>query len=123
MIRRPPRATRTNRLVPYTTLFRSVFGCDEMLLRFVGLAEHFGQMLEGADEIVFFAQTAVEFHVERADRLEEPGNWIALIELFRNAAHFGDDDRRKIDLGFFVEPGLAPVALADRKSTRLNSSH
>src|SRR3546814_1643857 len=46
------------------------------------------------------------------DRLEEPGNWIALIELFRNAAHFGDDDRRKIDLGFFVEPGLAPVALA-----------
>src|SRR3546814_16697997 len=84
------------------------FGCDEMLLRFVGLAEHFGQMLDGADEIVFFAQTAVEFHVERADRLEEPGNWIALIELFRNAAHFGDDDRRKIDLGFFVEPGLAP---------------
>src|SRR3546814_17521568 len=77
-----------------------------MLLRFVGLAEHFGQMLDGADEIVFFAQTAVEFHVERADRLEEPGNWIALIELFRNAAHFGDDDRRKIDLGFFVEPGL-----------------
>src|SRR3546814_12639989 len=44
------------------------FGCDEMLLRFVGLAEHFGQMLDGADEIVFFAQTAVEFHVERADR-------------------------------------------------------
>src|SRR3546814_8170245 len=71
------------------------FGCDEMLLRFVGLAEHFGQMLDGADEIVFFAQTAVEFHVERADRLEEPGNWIALIELFRNAAHFGDDDRRR----------------------------
>src|SRR3546814_17840755 len=67
------------------------FGCDEMLLRFVGLAEHFGQMLDGADEIVFFAQTAVEFHVERADRLEEPGNWIALIELFRNAAHFGDE--------------------------------
>src|SRR3546814_8926274 len=79
-----------------------------------------------------------------SDLLEEPGNWIALIELFRNAAHFGDDDRRKIDLGFFVEPGLAPVALArdragcideapgdsavfvdegDRKSTRLNSSH
>src|SRR3546814_10471733 len=71
------------------------FGCDEMLLRFVGLAEHFGQMLDGADEIVFFAQTAVEFHVERADRLAEPGNWIALIELFRK----------------------------DRKSTRLNSSH
>src|SRR3546814_18586474 len=47
-----------------------------------------------------------------SDLLEEPGNWIALIELFRNAAHFGDDDRRKIDLGFFVEPGLAPVALA-----------
>src|SRR3546814_5349696 len=75
-------------------------------------------MLDGADEIVFFAQTAVEFHVERADRLEEPGNWIALIELFRNAAHFGDDDRRKIDLGFFVEPGLAPVALARDRAGR-----
>src|SRR3546814_2215564 len=28
MIRRPPRSTRTDTLFPYTTLFRSVAGCD-----------------------------------------------------------------------------------------------
>src|SRR3546814_5910688 len=28
MIRRPPRSTRTDTLVPYTTLFRSVAGAD-----------------------------------------------------------------------------------------------
>src|SRR3546814_20631475 len=28
MIRRPPRSTRTDTLFPYTTLFRSVSGCD-----------------------------------------------------------------------------------------------
>src|SRR3546814_9540247 len=88
-----------------------------MLLRFVGLAEHFGQMLDCADEIVFFAQTAVEFHVERADRLEEPGNWIALIELFRNAAHFGDDDRRKIDLGFRSEEHTSELQSLMRNSS------
>src|SRR3546814_14657322 len=27
MIRRPPRSTRTDTLVPYTTLFRSWYGC------------------------------------------------------------------------------------------------
>src|SRR3546814_2375755 len=32
MIRRPPRSTRTDTLLPYTTLFRSTGGCDICLL-------------------------------------------------------------------------------------------
>src|SRR3546814_15083652 len=31
MIRRPPRSTRTDTLFPYTTLFRSVRGAEDML--------------------------------------------------------------------------------------------
>src|SRR3546814_17286624 len=30
MIRRPPRSTRTDTLFPYTTLFRSIFGIEEI---------------------------------------------------------------------------------------------
>src|SRR3546814_9965228 len=33
MIRRPPRSTRTDTLFPYTTLFRSAYGCDQILFR------------------------------------------------------------------------------------------
>src|SRR3546814_1685308 len=34
MIRRPPRSTRTDKLFPYTTLFRSIFtgGCNYFLI-------------------------------------------------------------------------------------------
>src|SRR3546814_1760379 len=31
MIRRPPISTRTDTLFPYTTLFRSIYGCDDCL--------------------------------------------------------------------------------------------
>src|SRR3546814_7248260 len=31
MIRRPPRSTRTDTLFPYTTLFRSAFGNDDLV--------------------------------------------------------------------------------------------
>src|SRR3546814_10359940 len=41
MIRRPPRSTRTDTLFPYTTLFRSPYGADE-LERYANLVnEHF----------------------------------------------------------------------------------
>src|SRR3546814_3466530 len=33
MLRRPPRSTRTDTLFPYTTLFRSPFGCPRPLVR------------------------------------------------------------------------------------------
>src|SRR3546814_13129716 len=40
MIRRPPRSTRTDTLLPYTTLFRSLFGL-------VGLAASLGTIAAG----------------------------------------------------------------------------
>src|SRR3546814_13229158 len=33
MIRRPPRATRTDTLLPYTTLFRSIYGDSDLIKR------------------------------------------------------------------------------------------
>src|SRR3546814_18946923 len=54
MIRRPPRATRTDTLVPYTTLFRSHRGLVEMAVA-IGLvdAPRFPDMadLEAAEDV------------------------------------------------------------------------
>src|SRR3546814_12336437 len=78
MIRRPPRSTRTDTLLPYTTLFRSA------------------SVLSG--------QAPVDFGIERVSV---------------------DRTRGLVVIAFVGHPfGRAKdVAEADRKSTRLNSSH
>src|SRR3546814_8463474 len=52
MIRRPPRSTRTDTLFPYTTLFRSEFGCNGKRLGVeydaYGLTAANGKRLEAA---------------------------------------------------------------------------
>src|SRR3546814_7569737 len=52
MVRRPPRSTRTDTLVPYTTLFRSTVGAHQMH-RVVGAAEGAGALahLVGDDPV------------------------------------------------------------------------
>src|SRR3546814_8231776 len=50
MIRRPPRATRTDTLFPYTTLFRSLVGIDAV---YAGLAK-------GDPQLGFLAITAAD---------------------------------------------------------------
>src|SRR3546814_20307178 len=98
MLRRPPRPQRTDTLFPYTTLFRSA----------APPAERLG--------------TGARAH---AALLHRPG-----VRIVERAPHVLGRDRPRADI---VEPavvGLAHdgidrthVVHADRKSTRLNSSH
>src|SRR3712207_9524504 len=95
MIRRPPRST----LFPYTTLFRSrdaVTGDDEAVGRRL-------PRLPGA--------ARGEDHVLRAEDLHLAGPDLARDAADAGAAVVGDQRRRE------------PLLVADRKSTRLNSSH
>src|SRR3546814_13882240 len=97
MIRRPPRATRTDTLFPYTTLFRSSEWRDRKIRR-VEVSDnrlHRAQPLDGAatdeDIVVLVGGIAL--------RLARPG-----------------------EHGAFRAP-LTGIGPRDRKSTRLNSSH
>src|SRR3546814_5201269 len=59
MIRRPPRSTRTDTLFPYTTLFRSIVGQRERLVRLL------------ADRIAVLAGDAVQVALDE-DRVAAP---------------------------------------------------
>src|SRR3546814_3865290 len=113
MIRRPPRSTRTDTLVPYTALFRSA-GQDVLLLTnqtpFYG--ESGGQ--QGDHGAVFSAGGA---EMEVHDTQKKLGDL---------HVHFGKLTRGTLKVGQAVElrvDGRRRAALRDRKSTRLNSSH
>src|SRR3546814_11707255 len=94
MIRRPPRSKRTDTLVPYTTLFRSVF-----------LAQRFDQ--HGAKE------------ARHGEQLDGPRQHNAVVSVQRQ----GLERTRFARNAFMVEPAWNPQRALDRKSTRLNSSH
>src|SRR3546814_17400757 len=106
MIRRPPRSTRTDTLFPYTTLFRSgSIGQDAVFVNVVT-----------ADQTLRFTLPEGEF-----DRS------LARVDLQIRMEILG------ADLEFVGRPEIDPergaptpailVAVGDRKSTRLNSSH
>src|SRR3546814_942308 len=109
MIRRPPISTRTDTLVPYTTLFRSR-----------------GHEPQLRDIVVEALRVILIVGIGVGDAREEvligfAGQEIAVLQRFlaeigkqRVAARVGDDrEPARVNLGL----------AADRKSTRLNSSH
>src|SRR3546814_13221998 len=99
MIRRPPRSTRTDTLFPYTTLFRSDDGA--------GHGE--GAELGGREE-------AGEHH-HRAELDRECG-----VALGKGQCNGTPDARQAQILDKPDITSRGPLK-ADRKSTRLNSSH
>src|SRR3546814_16177500 len=98
-IRRPPRSSRTDRLFPYTTLFRSQ--------RAVKLAE------DAASVMVLDAKNVATPRPVTLGTMVA-GQW-AILDGLKTG------DRVIVDGLQKVQPG-APVRV-DRKSTRLNSSH
>src|SRR3546814_11625358 len=108
MIRRPPRSTRTVTLFPYTTLFRSVVLMAGLAQR-LGQGEDVGQPAVGRVDVGRLAVEDVE-----PGRRDLPG-------------------LQRGDEGVVVDQGAArsvhhdsapgQQGEADRKSTRLNSSH
>src|SRR3546814_13257854 len=98
MIPRPPRSTRNDTLFPYTTLFRSVMLVEE------------GRIVLGRRFAIIFRRGARR--IQGIIEMEDAGDEV--IEL-----------RPMIDLFIFrslAEPRNGRDR-ADRKSTRLNSSH
>src|SRR3546814_10904355 len=112
MIRRPPRSTRTDTLFPYTTLFRSVL-VDLITVD----AVRDGGRLFGPGALA----AAIGIHHPRHRR----GDRLAGQRF--NAAHGIDGvvlagSHRSIGIGVLCRCA-GETEQADRKSTRLNSSH
>src|SRR3546814_6386434 len=117
MIRRPPRSTRTDTLCPYTTLFRSVLVALQLLGLLHGLV------------IDFLVATGLVNDVLGARNHEVLAGNLAVVA---PAGRRGDGHEAGIvafDLRVVGRSGeavglpLKEAGLADRKSTRLNSSH
>src|SRR3546814_14486946 len=111
MCRRPPSATRTDTLFPYTTLFGSVDGRAQ------------GACDEGAGTAGFVeAVHAVPFVMaDRRDAVvgQVRERFIRML-VFDLERHFVE--RRRVPEKI-KEARAAPTRTRDRKSTRLNSSH
>src|SRR3546814_13640923 len=105
MLRRPPRSTRTDTLVPYTTRFRSPGLLEQLAHDVIELYEPLAQehgtllMRHEAESLYDDTQTWV---LADADLLAG-----AIANLVDNALKYAGDG----------------ACITDRKSTRLNSSH
>src|SRR3546814_5972298 len=116
MIRLLPRSTRTDTLVPYTTLFRSEEAAIDLFMARIGPALEEALLYlapNGGHEIVFVDDGSTDGTVERIVEHARHQPEVKLVRLSRN---FGKDAA--------LAAGLRYVSgAADRKSTRLNSSH
>src|SRR3546814_17967790 len=118
MLRRPPRSTRADTLFPYTPLFRSA-GSDDVAADPADV-DAFSDMLDAAPDRCCGRE--VEVPPERRRHDGEGGREGAVLE-------FQHGERQPAVLAFLhVEVDHHEVAavrhrIADRKSTRLNSSH
>src|SRR3546814_10642544 len=110
MIRRPPRATRTDTLLPYTTLFRSGEGLGEVFeYRLQLLFDVRRQGLRLADALqhvaVLAAHQAEEGLLETGDGIDRH-----LVEIPLHAGIDRDDllfDRQRLVLGLLQQLGQA----------------
>src|SRR3546814_8025089 len=120
MNRRPPRATRTDTLFPYTTLFRSsfiAFGHDGSQSAARGLFGAIGEAATSGETGPGLSGTICT-------------NWVAVVsDLFRQAFAENLSVRRSVGVqsssrraaNWFCSPRL--FLGPDRKSKRMNSSH
>src|SRR3546814_6659686 len=109
MIRRPPRSTRTDTLLPYATLSRSVPA---------GPGGEAHRLLRGADE----GAGLVAAFLELALGIAVVDHAAAGLDVHHLVLHHGGPEG---DAGVHGAVGgeIADGAGIDRKSTRLNSSH
>src|SRR3546814_5340954 len=121
MIRRPPRSTRTDTLFPYTTLFRS-----EELAEGVAAAR---ELVEIAADVVGDPQVVgvVRRAVAEAAPVVALGEVVGGAVLDLGGRHAEVQARIVGEVEAAAHLGLVDfrlhVAVGDRKSTRLNSSH
>src|SRR3546814_8751130 len=127
MIRRPPRATRTDTLFPYTTLFRSA------ALAVLPAPPTLAQQPPPAvvvERVEVKAISTPEEFIARVEAIESV-DIRARVEGFLQTVAFDAGEAVETgDLLFEIEPdryeagvASARAQLSDRKSTRLNSIH
>src|SRR3546814_10122980 len=111
MLRLPPRSTRTDTLVPYTTLFRSPQRRSRVMFRFKELVE------QNIEEL---ARTLSSEHGKViADARGDVQRGLDVIEFACGIPH-----ALKGEYTQGAGPGIDVYSMRqDRKSTRLNSSH
>src|SRR3546814_20253445 len=117
MIRRPPRSTRTDTLVPYTTLFRSrAGGAVTRVYKRLGDPVRAGEALA-----IVQSRDAAQIAADKA--AAEARAVLAQRNLARERQLYEQKVSARVDYEQAqAEAGVA-AAEADRKSTRLNSSH
>src|SRR3546814_2497243 len=135
MIRRPPRSTRTDTLFPYTTLFRSF--CLPPIVHVV-LQYGWLSVLLMVLAIAAFCRLAARPRIAADPALRQPLNrlyggfafWLSLPILLVGAGILAgavDNVLQYLRFDgvnpFVVAFQIFGIALDDRKSTRLNSSH
>src|SRR3546814_1108728 len=114
MRRRPPRSTRTDTLIPYTTLFRSP---QSLLKRVKACCAALRPALMAAAH----QQFAVQYrrYIDRGDDFGETCRNIVARARIEPRLTAGMDDLHADAVPF----PLGGIVRQDRKSTRLNSSH
>src|SRR3546814_17653921 len=114
-IRRPPRSTRTDTLLPYTTLFRSAHPRNLVLVRLTPhgfrLRLDAGNAVERGDRAVKYAQAAFDFDRE----VDVAGGVDDVQAMFGTLAFFGlhqasGGGRRRLNAATLFLPHPAPVA-------------
>src|SRR3546814_5635050 len=113
MIRRPPRATRTDTLVPYTTRFRSDVACDvTQTAGLRGAARCVGLRVEEHEDLAPLVVGELDLALGLVEQRDRRG-------LVTGGERHGPDGTRAAQPSETAS-GRVP---RDRKSTRLNSSH
>src|SRR3546814_3241479 len=128
MIRRPPRSTRTDTLFPYTTLFRSIGDVDQFHL---GCEMGEAQVIEAADAHVARLRPGEQRVVlDTSEQVPVAIGGVELAQVLRHHDVERDVGERRltppcgdIEVVNKLADRLLDLGKADRKSTRLNSSH
>src|SRR3546814_4748615 len=140
MSRRPPRSTLTDPLFPYTTLFRSMEALTAEQARLEAEYQDADELPDEIDARMGEIETALAAFDDRSAQFDPADIAIAGVFVSIDA-----DGSLSVDRGFvrpedvphvrtdggegsetdteFVGPASPSVQRADRKSTRLNSSH
>src|SRR3546814_8799635 len=137
MIRRPPRSTRTDTLVPYTTLFRSILtGSNVPLLAALNAArrtlkncklqaavdEATSRVREGSAlaQALQAQRVFPPLLIHLVDSGERTGELPAMLDRAANVLSL-ELERRAMTMTALLEPLMIPII--DRQRTRLNPSH
>src|SRR3546814_17761522 len=123
MIRRPPRSTRTDTLVPYTTLFRSIDICTllQQIVNYIVMA-----VSCCGTQRQFLLVPCNSLPVSRAVLCRLRNILAALRYLHHSCLLHARLNTRQLEAGHSPQPTPAQTChtmQGDRKSTRLNSSH